>query len=308
MTETGLMAHGEQPAQLPPYCAILVVDVKDFSGRRGRDHAALTDAIPGILRQAFQRAGLAEMWSEAVFGRSTGDGYAMGLRSALLPFLINPFLPALQEEIAYRNGVDAQSQPLRMRVTIHVGPVTSTGADLLSEGSGEARVVAHRLIDAPAVRDLLSRCGPVTCVAAIVSARAYEDAVVSGYAADDPSLYVPAPVEVKSFQGTAYLRVPAPSGDLLASGFRVAGPEPDITASVPPAAEVPGSFRVGGVGDISGSNNMTITDPRGPVHTGSGAQHVGPKFSGDRVNYVDGANSGTMGNGDNPPRRRSSPR
>jgi hypothetical protein len=308
MTETSLMSDSEQPTQLPPYCAILVVDVTDFSGRRGRDHAALTDAIPGILRQAFRRAGLTEMWSETVFGMSTGDGYVMGLRSALLPFLINPFLPALQEELAYHNSVAVQSQPLRMRVTIHVGPVTSTGAELLSEGSGAARVEAARLIDSQPVRDLLSRCGPVTCVAAIVSARAFEDAVLSGYAADDPSMYVPAPVAVKSFQGTAYLRVPAPSGDLLASGFRSEGAE--IAVVPEPATAVKhgdgSSFRIGGTGDISGSHNTTITDPRGPVNTGSGTQYGGSHFSGNRVNYVDGSNSGTMSN-DGGQRRRSTP-
>ncbi|MCP2260968.1 hypothetical protein LX15_004688 [Streptoalloteichus tenebrarius] len=300
--------------ELPPYRAMLVVDVKDFSGLAGRHHAELTDAIPGILQQAFLRCGLAEMWDEARFPRTTGDGHVLGFRAALLPFLINPFLGALQDELDYRNTVrplSGQEGPIRMRVSINVGPVTDSGGELLSDGSGTARIETHRLLDSQPVRDLLARSSGTTCVAAIISARAFEDAVLSGYAADDPDLYVPAPVEVKRYQGTAYLRVPKPSGDLLRHGFRPAeatdaatdAAEESMTDTRPDqhtnsVGDVDGSVvqareyhRHGGV-NIGGNARDVITDARGPVITGT--QHHTPQFYGDGVTYTAGNNSGDV--------------
>ncbi|MEV7095685.1 hypothetical protein AB0M80_22840 [Amycolatopsis sp. NPDC051045] len=255
--------------ELPPYRALLAVDIRDFSGTLGKDHARITDAVPTILRSAFQRCGLADAWAEKRFGFGTGDGYALGLPSAVLPFLLNPFLSALQEELLYRDEVDADPVPLRMRVSVHVGPVTDSGQGLLSEGSGTARIETHRLLDAAPVRELLNRSGPMTRVAAIVSARAYQDAVLSGYAADAPEHYVPAPVEVKKLVDTGYLRVPSPSGDLLRDGFlsRIADPA---------AAE--DEARRGGEPDQPGDGprNAYTFHGSGFVHGGTGDQYNRP--------------------------------
>jgi hypothetical protein len=208
--------------ELPPYRALLVVDMKDFSGNAGRDHAQLTEDIPEILRQTFNRCGRGELWSEVRFQGSTGDGYYLGFCSSVLPFLLNPFLLTLQDELDYRNrvrSVSGQDRLIRMRVSVNVGPMTDSGKNRISDGSGESRIETHRLLDSAPVRDLLARSTATTCVAAIISSRVFEDAVLSGFADEPPDLYVPAPVQVKSYRGQAYLRVPRPSGDLLARGF-----------------------------------------------------------------------------------------
>ncbi|MBM7772247.1 hypothetical protein JOD54_002451 [Actinokineospora baliensis] len=194
--------------ELPPYRAVLVVDVKGFGGWRGREQADLVRLVPVVLREVFAECGLGGEWDRAPLSASTGDGWVLGLRSGLLPLLLNPVLPTLQEVLP--DGV-------RMRATVHIGPLT--GGRSLGAGNGEARVQAHRLLDARPVRELLDRSGPGTRVAAVVSERAYVDAVLSGYAGDDPGLYVPVPVRVKSFAQTAYLRVPVPTGELLSHGF-----------------------------------------------------------------------------------------
>ncbi len=211
------MVH--KASELPPYRALLVVDIKDFSGVPGVHQAEVTDLVPVVLRSAFERCGLTEVWSGKRFIISTGDGCALGFPSAVLPLLLNPFLQALQDELDYRAQVHADPVPLRMRVSINVGAVTDSGRELLSEGSGASRVETHRLLDAEPVRDLLTRSGPATRVAAIVSARAFEDVVASGYTGEPKDFYVPAPVQVKQLTDVAYLRVPSPTGDLLHSGF-----------------------------------------------------------------------------------------
>jgi hypothetical protein len=146
--------------------------------------------------------------------------------------------------------------------------VTDSGRRAVSDGAGVARVELHRLLDSQPVRDLLTRSGNSTKVAAIVSARAYEDAVTAGYSDEDPALYVEAPVQVKRYQGNAYLRVPRPSGDLLASGFRTAAPDPaastDRTRSVDPV----------GI-SVAGNARTVIGQATGPVHAGDGNQYLG---------------------------------
>jgi hypothetical protein len=215
----------QQPTELPPYRAILVVDVKDFSGRKSRYHEKITREIPLIMENAFVRCGHAELWGKGI-GGTTGDGYFRILDPIYLPFLLNPFLGALQDELVEQNAMaPSEYGNLRMRVSLSVGPVTDSGEDLLGDGNGATRIEAHRILDSHPVRDILDRSADVTRVAAIVSPRVYEDAVLSGYAAEEAGEYVEVETQVKTFQGRAYLRVPKPSGRLLREGFVVQKPE-----------------------------------------------------------------------------------
>ncbi|GAA0539009.1 hypothetical protein GCM10011581_06110 [Saccharopolyspora subtropica] len=287
--------------ELPPYRALLVVDVKNFSGEKGRDHARITRHIPVILEQALIRCGLGELRERVRFEGSTGDGYFWGFDPAFLPFLLNPFLAALQDELEYQNKVNLGSdrQYLRMRVSINVGPMTDSGGNDISDGSGDARIETHRLLDSKPVRDMLTRSTSTTCVAAIISRRVYEDAIVSGYAADAPELYVPVDVEVKTYCGTAYLRVPKPSGDLLASGFTP--PEPAGTGPSAEADDVEGSgsgvqqqesrSSIVGITHVQGGVGTAITGHQPQVHVGRGDQFNAPL--GDGVNII-GTNRGRI--------------
>jgi CBS domain-containing protein len=177
--------------------------------------------------------------------------------------------------------------------------MADSGMNGLGDGSGDARIENHRLLDSEPVRDLLTRSSPITRVAGIVSARAFEDAVLSGFTGDDPDLYVPVHVEVKSYRGDAYLRVPKPSGDLLVRGFQPSEPETGVVestvdtksrglrlpvgsgsvsnfvgtvlgGSVVQAEEV-GDITIGG-GNIGHVDGSVVQGPSGPVHTGSGNQ------------------------------------
>jgi hypothetical protein len=185
-----------------------------------------------------------------------------------------------------------------MRVSVTVGPVSDSGLRQVSDGAGNARVELHRLLDSEPVRDLLTRSGGITRVAAIVSSRAFEDAVATGYSDEDASLYVEAPVQVKSYQGRAYLRVPVPSGDLLTQGFRNPEDGPASTsASVSGAAVQSGSgdagarpavqitdntrYRRGGVGSIGTNSGPIVTDPTGPTHLGTGNLYLNDRSDRD---------------------------
>ena len=263
----------QQPTELPPYRAVLVVDVKDFSGRKSRFHEKITRDIPLIMENAFARCGHADLWGRG-FGDTTGDGYFRILDPIYLPYLLNPFLGALQDELVEQNSMAPNDYGnLRMRVSLSVGPVTDSGAGLLGDGNGAHRIEAHRILDSHPVRDILDRSADVTRVAAIVSPRVYEDAVLSGYAAEEAGEYVEVETEVKTFQGRAYLRVPKPSGRLLREGFvtnKPGGEEAEESAAnrasrldSAPSLEIHGSAR-----------NQTN------VGVSNGGLHIGDSYSG----------------------------
>ncbi|QUQ71491.1 hypothetical protein [Kutzneria sp. CA-103260] len=240
------------PAQhtiaLPPYRAMLVVDLKDFSGNAAADQGRIGADIPVLLRDTFQRMGHGYLHAEAKFLDHTGDGYAMGFRPRALPALLDLFPATLQAELADR-AKRAGTRPQRMRVSITVGPLTDKAGTSIRDGQGAARIEVHRLLDAKPVRDLLTRSNPeVTLVATIISARVYEDVVMGGYCQLSAESFVPAPVEVKSYQGKAYLHVPVPSGDLLVNGFAPQQPVMEPAAEPESAASV----RIGDVDRNSG--------------------------------------------------------
>lgn len=214
------MTDAPKVPDLPSYCAVVVVDMKDYSGHRGGEQGTLTEMIPAVLERAFREAGRPDIWEERCFPDSTGDGYAIGFRPEVLPTLIGPFLDGLQRELEYRDQVlrtVSREARMRMRVAIAVGPIMRAEGD--ADGTGDTRVEAHRLVDAKPLREALDRSDPdVTFVAAIISGRVYDDVVLSGYSPKVKSEYTPAGVQVKSYSGNAYLHVPKASGDLLASG------------------------------------------------------------------------------------------
>ncbi|WP_133056765.1 hypothetical protein [Frankia casuarinae] len=281
---------GTDSMAMPPYRALLVVDIKDFSGYPGRWHEDMTRAVPDILTGAFARSGWSESPSMERFSDTTGDGYVLGFEPSMLPLLVHPFLDNLQQELEYRNKVApvapaAADRTLRMRVSLHVGSTTDSGTNRLGDGSGAARIALHRQLDAAAVRHLLEDSNPrTTLVAAILSSRAYEDAVLSGYSGLDDSLFVKAPVEVKTYRDEAYLYVPRPSGGLLHRGFRV----PEVPAAPSRAAaeastpsdrsradlgqsgatrNISGIRNIGGISNVGGS---VFGDNRPQTHVGIG--------------------------------------
>ncbi len=273
--------------ELPPYQALLVVDIKDFSGMPGRWHESLTREVPTLLDQTFRRCGWPD-WTQAKRSDiSTGDGHVLVLESWTLPFLVHPFLENLQRELEDRNRVASTGaggdRPLRMRVSLNVGPVTDSGTNRLGDGSGDARIALHRLLDAGAVRHLLDDSDPqTTLVAAILSSRAFEDVVTGDFCRLRPADFVTVTVAEKTYRGTAYVRVPRPTGGLLDRGFRPPQPPPDPAGGdgarrrAPSRASRPAT-RPGHSGssiDIDSMGGGLSVDGHGQIHTGFGDNNV----------------------------------
>ncbi|GAA1201424.1 hypothetical protein [Prauserella alba] len=278
------MAPKFESAELPPYRAIMVVDMKNFSGEKGRDHARITESIPMILRNAFHRCGCAQLWSESRFHGTTGDGYFAGFDTRWTPFLLNPVLSALQDELEYQNRVHGGESAMRMRVSLTAGPVTDSGENWMSDGSGDTRIEAHRMIDSDDARAVLADSSGATCVAGIVSEQVYRDVVLSGYSGEDPGLYVEVGVKVKTFEGKAYLRVPKPSGDILRRGLTRHADAVEAADGAPSATAKDERSRAAptyvGVETAQGSVGTVVTGEGNTVNSGGGNQFNGVGITG----------------------------
>jgi hypothetical protein len=204
---------------LPPYCALLIVDAKDFTGNPSIQHSAMAAEIPALVEEAFRRCDGSEIWDQRWMLGHTGDGIALGFNPEHLPRLIHPLLVTLQHTLAERNRKATRDDALiRLRVSLHVGPISASDAGEFEAGNGKPRNDAHRLLDSAPVKAILAASSArTTHVAAILSERVFEDAVLSGYTGRDPDHFLPvrATVAGKSFVENAWLYVPEPSGSLL---------------------------------------------------------------------------------------------
>lgn len=207
--------RGSRP--MPEYRALLAVDMVRFSANPGSYLPGLNALIPAVLEEALAGCGDGSIWSGRRFPQDTGDGYLLGTHVRNLPFLIDPFPDRLQEVLQHHDrglAVHDRDLRLRLRVSVHVGPVPDDGPDLERNGAPTNEVC--RLLDCKQIKDAINNADPdVTMVAAIVSQRAFEDAVSARYTDLRPAQFTQVTAEVpgKDFAMPGWLYVPRPSQD-----------------------------------------------------------------------------------------------
>lgn len=260
MTQTGPRVSRD----LADYHAVIAADIKDFTSNTDTGNWLLARRLPQVLEEAFARSGLD--FSRQEFPGQAGDGYAAGFDYHQLPHLIHPLLDHLQDVLAERDvDLRAQDRRLRMRLraSIHIGPLPAQRDPDEPAGIGKAMNDLHRLLDADPVREALSHTDPdTTFVAAVISQRAYEDAIQSGACALPASRLIPVHAQVKQFSGHAWLYVPQLSGEALHRVFTDGNPEPRADASAPRQVAARGS-----------TTSPVSTDAVGPTfHIGNAGQ------------------------------------
>lgn len=252
--------------------------------------------IPELLNASLERAGLAEVWKDRRFPDSTGDGYVFGFDPAVMPFVVHPWLAALQDVLTDFNMNSAGVVRIRLRASLNIGPLPDTGDEF--DGNGTPRNDTHRLLDSRPVKAVLAASSAhVTQVAAILSDRCYQDVVASGYTGRHPDHFieVPATVEGKPFAQRAWLYVPTPSGNLY--DRRVLGDQVIDDQEKPRTAGEDGR-RDAGRKATSAPRSVVRAD-RSNVNSGTvhGGQHIsnvdggGDHIGGD---YVRGNKTGTI--------------
>jgi hypothetical protein len=201
---------------LPPPRAIFAVDTEKFTRNPSARQPELRDAITALLGSAFGRCDLAKVWEARTLPQGTGDGYVFAVPQQRTPFLLDPLLDRLQEDLEEhdrRLRSEDRSLRLRLRVAIHMGCVPDSGG--LREGVGTPMNDTFRLLDSDPVKQELNHSNPdITLLAAIVSQRVFEDVVRAGYTPGlPPERFRPVIAEVagKEFVQPAWIYVPKPS-------------------------------------------------------------------------------------------------
>lgn len=207
---------GSSSQHLPPYQALLGLDVENYTGMPGVTHAPVSAYLEPLLDAALTAAGLDDLRTAKRFVSNSGDGLALGFDSRLMPFVIAPGLYCLDRELA-RHNAESDHVPIRMRASLHAGHVTAPG--LPGEGNGPARNDLHRLLDSREVKAFLKHASRATThLVAILSEHVYDISVRNGYAALHPDFFTPVDATVPGREDCsrkAWLYVPSPSGNLL---------------------------------------------------------------------------------------------
>ena len=256
---------------LADYHAFIAADIKDFTGNTDIDNRMLARRLPQVLDAAFARSGLD--FSYLDFAGQAGDSYFAGIDYHKLPHLIHPLLDHLQDVLAELDTeIGGRGPRMRLRVSIHIGPLPGDDDPAGPAAIGKAMNDLHRLLDADSARDALQQTDPeATFVAAVISQRAYEDAIQTGACALAGGRLAPVSVRVKQFTGAAWLYVPKPSGQALHRAFMCRDPDPRaVRSGAVQAATDPGhalgttasgtpvpTFQIGTAGQVAG----TVTGP-----------------------------------------------
>lgn len=267
---------------LPHDLGLLAVDIQGFSKNPSAHQDWLINLIPTVLERAFTRSGLLDVWQGAEVTDSTGDGYIVCFAAVNLPQIVDRFIDELQtvlrDQAPTLRAYDSTLR-MRMRLALGCGPTASISDGRIGSPAGEAMMELHRLLDAEPLRRLLEQSDPeVTFVAAILSRRAFDDVVRAGRASYRPSQFAPVRVTVKEYDGAAHVRVPEPSGMLLASGLG--------GTSQPDDDEDPGGGRHARPPDDAGSvaNTLDIT-----------GRSEGPVVQAGRIRDLHHGSTGTFG-------------
>jgi hypothetical protein len=197
---------------MPGHLGIVALDAESYTRFSTVEQLRIVETLPTLLEESLVRAGLPAVWAGRKFPSHRGDGYSFGFDPSVMPQMIHPWLMELEGVLV---ALSADIPRIRLRVSLHIGPLPAEG--LVTDGSGGPRNDAHRLLNVRPLKRILAEADPdATRVAAILSARCYEDAVQSGRTIH-PGRFteVAAIVEGKGFEQRAWMYLPAPSGNLL---------------------------------------------------------------------------------------------
>jgi hypothetical protein len=194
-------------------CTVFLTDVVDFGARTRTDNDRLLirEALFKMTQKAMQ--GFPEAQSE-----DRGDGFLTVVPpNASTTRVLDQLLKELPAAIELHNSTQGESARFKLRLAMNVGPVVSH----MDGVSGEAIIVAARLVEAPDFKEALA--GSTAGLGVIASPFVYETVVRHGSDPREVASYSQVSVEVKETETTAWMKLfgapePSPLGPLGAPG------------------------------------------------------------------------------------------
>ena len=196
-------------------CTVVLTDVADYGARirTDNDRLLIREALFRMTQRAMQ--GFPGAQSE-----DRGDSFLTVVPpDASTARVLDQLMKELPQALERYNGTQGEPARFRLRLAINVGPVVSHMGGV----SGEAIIVAARLVEAPSFKRALAQSN--ASLGVIASPFVFETIIRHGSDPREVASYIKVPVEVKETSTTAWMKL-------------FAGPEPTPTVPYPGA---PGS-------------------------------------------------------------------
>ncbi len=183
----------------------VVADLLDIRHGRGRvrdparndvDRHAVRRGFYGILRSVFDESGVP--WADC-YHEDRGDGVVIVVPPTIaVARVVDPLVAKLADHLRQYNRHASEVVRIQMRAALHVGPVGRDGEGL----SGQAVILAARILDAQVIKDKLRNAGADLVFAA--STYVY-DHVIRHVAQVDAASYERVECQVKESAITAWI-------------------------------------------------------------------------------------------------------
>ncbi|MET8548916.1 hypothetical protein [Micromonospora zamorensis] len=221
----------------PLHHTVVTTDVVGSSARDDQLQIKMRGDLYEILGRALKRQGLD---IAALNPADLGDGFRLHAPAAVSPLvMVSPFVEHLLAEVRLHRRSANETSRLRLRVAVHMGLLNRE-----EQGGWAGRTLTEcaRLLDAPAVRELIAEA-PDADLVVVVSDAVYDAVVCQGYGpAPEDFRRIPVVVKESSFYAWAYvprhqaggpITGPARGRDRAGSDFvgEAGGPADAITAA-----------------------------------------------------------------------------
>jgi CRP-like cAMP-binding protein len=180
-------------------CSIFLADIAAFGGhdRNDDDRQVVRDEMYVSLRDAFESSDV-PWW--ACHREDRGDGALVVVPPSIpTKSLVDPLLIRLATALRRYNRQVTQATRMQLRVALNVGPVVSDPQGV----SGEAIILAARLLEAPALKKALAKTAADLGV--IVSPFIYDSVIKHSPGYVDPAQYHQLRFRVKESDVTAWM-------------------------------------------------------------------------------------------------------
>ncbi len=186
-------------------CGLFAVDIAGFNQACRDDdiqvyiHRSLYD----MLKTAFDSSGLP--WRECVH-EDRGDGTLVVIPPSIsTAALVHAIPDKLLGLVRRHNRVSCEAARIQLRVAAHLGPIHHDGHGFVGHDVNHL----HRMLDAPALKRMLTRSGAE--IAFITSGYFYENIVARRPSLVDPAVFKPLTVRVKETRAQAWVYTLGPS-------------------------------------------------------------------------------------------------
>lgn len=205
-------------------CTCIAVDAQAYGSKNDRRQSETQHDLPRLLDRAARGAGLDR--SEWQIQQKGDEQLAVRPLDGTEPRLVDDFVRHLAAELREFNAQRVPEARMRLRGAIHQGPVELAGNGF----AGTAVVVTARLLNSRPLYDALA-AHPAADLAVLLSDDVFRSTVAGGHTTLSVSDFERVAVEVKEYEATAWLRVPALGASVTVVEAREASDAPKQPAA-----------------------------------------------------------------------------